>query len=116
LSLNDDKAAYLSFSAAARGILILAGNTASAKGGIVHFRCGDGSNHATVMASSGSNFTGTTGTLAGTTGTDTHVTVAADSATNRIYVENRTGGTRGYTITVLGVPGDVLFTGVTNLA
>lgn len=107
LSLNDDQAAYLTFSAVTRGIITISGNTAAAKGGIVHFRVGDGSNHATVMSSSGANVTGTTGTLAGTTGTDTHLTIAADNATNRLYIENRTGGARSYTLSISGCDGGI---------
>ncbi len=49
----------------------------------------------------GALFSVTTGALTGTTGTDTHVTVSADSADGSIYVENRTGAARSFIITWL---------------
>ena len=42
----------------------------------------------------GTLFAETTGVLAGTTGTDTFITVSADSTNNRIYIENRSGAAR----------------------
>lgn len=49
----------------------------------------------------GALFSVTTGALTGTTGTDTHVTVSADSSDGSIYVENRTGAARVFVISWL---------------
>jgi hypothetical protein len=49
--------------------------------------------HFTVKMFGYANFDVTTGALNGTTGTDGHCTISADSADGKIYIENRSGGT-----------------------
>jgi hypothetical protein len=98
LTLADDKAAYLTFSGVTGGTAMVTGNIGTAKAALVHFRVGDGSAHATIMANSGGGVVGQTGTLAGTTGTNGNLTIAADTATNRLYIENRTGGSVSYSL------------------
>jgi hypothetical protein len=106
VSMADDTAGYIQFNGAARGVLTISGNTSGAKAAVVHFRCGDGSAHSTVMTGS-ANVTGTTGALAGTTGTDGHLTIAADTATSRLYIENRTGALRAYNYSFQAADGQV---------
>lgn len=110
LSLNDDQAGYITFNAAARGLVLVSGNTSARLSEIVAFRCGDGSAYTTKLDSGFALAvaSGTAGTLAGTTGTDTNFTVRADSATNRLYFENRTGGAGVYQITILSCNTHVL--------
>ena len=103
-TLADDRAFYVEFAGAGtRGLLHLNGNTDAAGSGVFAFRVGDGN---AFMRSMGSGGTGTittgTGTLDGTTGTDTHLTLRADTASNRIYIENRRGAS--YTYTYLFAP------------
>ena len=57
--------------------------------------------HAINKLTNGALFSVLTGALTGTTGTDTHVTVSADSADGSIYVENRTGASRVFVISWL---------------
>lgn len=45
-----------------------------------------------VEGTAGATLDWTTGVLAGTTGVDTHFTVSIDTATDRLYFENRLGG------------------------
>ena len=103
LVLADDEAAYIQFTAdATRGIAVFGGNVAAAGSGVVSFRV-QTSAYATAVASAGATVTVGTGTLAGTTGTDTHLTIRADTASNRLYVENRTGAARDYGFAFLGL-------------
>jgi hypothetical protein len=96
INLADDKAGYFQWDGITKGIFLISGNTSAAQSALVAFRCGDGSAFITGMAV-GANVNTTTGQLTGTTGTDTRFTISADTATNRIYIENRLGGTYGYT-------------------
>lgn len=114
LTLNDDKAGYIEFSGLTRGVAILSGNTSTANGCIINFRCGDGSAFVTTWGAPAGVTTGT-GTLAGTTGPDTNLNIRADTATNRLYIENRLGASRAYCLTFLSLALDVYPTGVTNL-
>lgn len=103
LTLADDQAAYIEFSAdATRGLAVIAPNTAAAGSAIVSFRV-QTSAFASLVASVGATVTVGTGTLAGTTGTDTHLTIRANTANNRLYIENRTGAARDYGISFLGL-------------
>jgi hypothetical protein len=107
-TMADDTAAYINMGVATRGVFFITGNTLAGGVAMVAFRCGDANAHATIMssASGGPTVTGGTGTLAGTTGTDTHLTIRADTATNRVYVENRTGASRTYNYAFLALNGD----------
>jgi len=109
ITLNDDQACYIQFSAAARGVVVISSNAASAQSGVIHFRCGDASTHATSIAKT-ANLELTTGQLAGTTGNDTKLTFSADSTTNRIYLENRLGAVRGFTFSFIGLNDNILIT------
>ena len=100
VSLADDKAGYFQWDGVTKGLILISGNASGAQSSLVAFRCGDGSAFVTGMAV-GANVNTTTGTLNGTTGTDTKFTISADTATNRIYIENRLGGTYGYAVSFL---------------
>ncbi len=113
LTLADDQAAYIAFAVdTSRGVAVFQANAAAGGSGIVAFRVGT-SAYTSLLASTGVTVTVGTGTLAGTTGTDTHLTIRADTATNRLYVENRTGATRTYGFSFLGMIGTVTGTWVT---
>jgi hypothetical protein len=106
VSLADDRAGYVDFgSSGARGIFQLGGNVSGAGQCIFAFRCGDANAYITVLGSGGATIGPGTGTLSGTTGPDGQLNIRADTATNRVYIENRTGASRGYqyTITPLSV-------------
>ena len=108
ISLADDAAAYLTFSAAGTfGIAVITGNVDAGGQAVVSFRVGDGSAFVNVLSSGGVTVTGQTGTLTGMTGVDGQVTISADTATNTLYIENRTAGTKGYDMTFLGLSGGV---------
>lgn len=103
LTLNDDQAAYIQFTAdAVRGVAVFGGNAAAAGSGVIAFRVQTFA-FVTAIATAGATVTVGTGTLAGTTGTDTHLTIRADTATNRLYIENRTGAARDYGFAFVGV-------------
>jgi hypothetical protein len=114
-SLADDRAAYIDMGAVTRGIAIFSANASTGGSAIVHFRVGDGNALCNKLASTGPTVTTGTGTLAGTTGTDTHLTIRADTATPRLYFENRLGSSVSYTFTFLSVTQvtETLFTGPT---
>lgn len=100
INLADDKAGYFQWDGVTKGIVLISGNTSAAQSAQVAFRCGDGNAFITGM-SVGANVNTTTGQLTGTTGTDTKFTISADTATNRIYIENRLGSTYAYTVSFL---------------
>lgn len=107
ISLNDDQAGYVAFSAAAaRGIVVIAGNIDAAGSAMVAFRVGDNI-FARSLASgiSAGAVATTTGALGGTTGTNGNLTISVTvTATgDRLYIENRTGAARGYVLTFLSL-------------
>lgn len=67
-------------------------------GGVFFFRC-DGTTGATIIAAD-SRYAVANGVLAGTTGADGKITIAGHSD-GKIYIENRIGGSRPITYTVL---------------
>lgn len=96
-----NKAAYIEFSAGAQGLIIISSNTAARGSAVVFFSVGS-SGHATLVSSAGATVSVGTGAL--TTGTSDgiagNLNVYADTATNRLYIKNRTaaGGQYGYTL------------------
>jgi len=100
INLADDHAGYFEWDGVTKGLILVSGNTSAAQSALIAFRCGDGSAFASALAA-GADVSVTTGALAGTTGTDTKLIISADTATNRIYLENRRGGTYGYTISFI---------------
>jgi hypothetical protein len=102
VTLLDDAATSIEFSGVARGILVLNGNSSTAKSAVFAFRCGDGSAYCTLLTTA-SNVDATTGVLSGTTGTDTNLTVSADTASSALYIENRRGATGAYMYTFLSL-------------
>jgi hypothetical protein len=97
-ALNDDQAGYFTFSGLTIATITVAPNLSSGKAAQVSFRCGDANAYGIVMGGS-SGVVAQTGTLAGTTGVDGNLTFAADTATNRLYIENRTGSAITYSFT-----------------
>lgn len=113
LTLADDEAAYIEFTvSASRAVAVFVANAAAGGCGTVAFRVG-GLAFASLLSSVGATVTVGTGTLDGTTGVDGQLTIYADSATNRLYVENRTGGARTYGFSFVGAIGTVKGTWVT---
>ena len=107
VSLADDAATSVEFdTAGTRGIMIISGSVGAGGAAVYHFRVGTSLTSA-VLSSAGPTVTATTGALTGTTGNDTELTLSVHTD-NKLYIENRTGGTRGYTITFLSVNGGQL--------
>lgn len=71
----------------------------NAEGGVAHFKAS--STNATTSIGGTSNFAVTTGSLGGSDGTDTNLTVSANDGDNKVYIENRTGGERDVSYIVL---------------
>jgi hypothetical protein len=101
VSLGADVASYIQFSAGAQGMIAITGSVAARGAGVVFFRVG-ASGHATLMSSAGATVSVGTGAL--TTGTSDGVAgslnVYADTATNRLYIKNRTTATGQYGYTL----------------
>lgn len=97
-ALNDDQAGYFTFSGLTIATVTIAPNLSSGKAAVVSFRCGDANAYG-IVAGGSSGVVAQTGTLNGTTGVDGNLTLAADTATNRLYIENRTGSAITYSFT-----------------
>ena len=78
------------------GLFSLAVEGSAASSGIVFWRTNTASVCSQITASA--NLATTTGVLTGTTGTAGKVTVSTDTATGKIYIENRTGAGRRFHI------------------
>jgi len=105
-NLNDDQAGYFTIEFGNQGVILISGNAASAQSGMATYRVGDAFSFCSELNGT-ANFATTTGQLTGTTGADGFLTISADTATDRIYVENRTGSLRTYAITNLSATGFV---------
>jgi len=100
VTVADDAVANFTFNTdPVNGMLSLAGNAATAGAALIHYRAGDASAFVNILAEAGVNVTGTTGVLTGTTGVDGELTISADSTDPKLYIENRTGSTRVYSLT-----------------
>lgn len=101
-TLNNNQAGYFDFDIVngRQGIISIGGNLSSAESGMATYRIGDASAFCSLLNGT-TNFVVTTGALTGTTGGAGKLTVSADTASNRIYVENRTGAAKAYVITNL---------------
>ena len=76
---------------AAWGVVLLAFGSTTAESCLIAFRAGDASAYCTLLTTA-TNVNTTTGVLAGTTGTDTKLTVSVStSGTPTLYLENRRG-------------------------
>ena len=107
-ALAADTASYIEFSAGAQGMIAITGSVAARGSGVVFFRVGT-SGHATLVSSAGATVSVGTGAL--TTGTTDGVAgslnVYADTATNRLYIKNRTAATGQYGYTLLNIQPDI---------
>lgn len=108
LSIADDQAAYINFSATAQGVLVISGSIAARGGAMVFFRVG-ATGHCTLMSSGGATVSVGTGALStgAGDGVDGNLNIYADTATNRLYIKNRTGSAGNYGYTLLNVTQDV---------
>ena len=107
VSLNDDQACYLEFSSLAIACALMAiTNTISGGMATIHFRAtGAADAGAAILAQVGPTWAVSAGVaLTGTTGVDGQYTVrATNSGGNfRLYIENRTGGTRVFSFVLFG--------------
>ena len=102
IALADNKAGYFTIDTTRgeQGAILITGNTSSAESGMVAYRVDDANAFCSELSGT-ANFATTTGQLTGTTGADGFLTISADTATARVYVENRTGATKSYVITNL---------------
>lgn len=106
-TIADDAVKTIALSASGtRGIILIAGNGASAEHAVVAFRVGD-SAHISLLGNT-ANVTASSSVLAGTTGADGDLTISATNTNNNLYIENRTGAQRAYTITLLSISGGSL--------
>lgn len=93
VTLADDAATSFTIPGAGQQVMVAVGLTDD-YGGIGGLRGGATANFGRKWNSSGGSLLDfTTGSLSGTTGTDTHVTVSAHTD-NKLYIENRSGITR----------------------
>jgi hypothetical protein len=101
-TIADDAVGYLTIDTilGRQGAILITGNNANAQSGMVAYRVGDVFAFCSELSGT-ANFATTTGALTGTTGADGFLTISADTATDRVYVENRTGTSRTYVITNL---------------
>ncbi len=109
LTLTDDHAAYIAFTGAvAYGAVLIDSEEDTDLQMMVAFRTGDGSAFCRRNSNISANLSVATAALAGaptgTTGTDTNFTVTALTDSNRLYMENRKGGTRTLHYTFLNLP------------
>lgn len=106
VTLLDDESAFFSFSADARGMVLIAPNVSGGGGYIGCFRVNTGA-YNSELASFGSVAAPTPGgAMTGTTGTDGNFTIRPHNSLDRLYVENRTGGTRTYHVAFLCMDGN----------
>ncbi len=101
ITLANDKAGYFQWDDVTKGVVIVGGNTSAAQNGLLAFRVGSGGSMTSLSVTANLNVT--TGALTGTTGTVGKLTVSADTATNRLYIENRLGGSYSYAVTFLSL-------------
>lgn len=105
ISLNNNKAGYIDFGGAAYGKAIISGNVAVRGYAEIHFRVGALAFIDLLQSGSGVPVTVGTSALGDAGGTDTHLNIAVDPATNRLYISNRTGNA-SYTIAFEAMGGD----------
>jgi hypothetical protein len=95
--LNDGDVATIPLPAGTIAMTVAITNTASASSrpnGLVYARCTSGPDCIKLAFDPGASLVDvTTGPLTGTTGTDGHFTISANSD-GKLYFENRTGGAR----------------------
>lgn len=106
-TIADDAVTTLEFSGDNAAFALV--NSSQSGGGyaLIWFRVGAAPS-VDVLASSSVTVTGTTGALTGTTGTDTELTISAHTD-NKLYIENRTGASRDYSVLILAnLGGDLL--------
>lgn len=109
-SLADDQAGYWSDDGVMQGMALIVGNADGAGHALIAFRTGDGSAFCRIIAHSGTVDAGSgvifaaaaNGTLADGDGTDGRVTLCANTTLNRLYISNRSGGSRSYSIAMFG--------------
>ena len=85
------------------GIILVYGRATGYKAnyGIISYRTS--ATHYTQLMVTGTDIEVATGALTGTTGTDAKFTVSADSATAKIYIENRLGAARSFGYVLFGM-------------
>lgn len=71
----------------------------NAQGGVVHYKVS--STNATTSIGGTASLAVSTGSLSGTSGTDGNLTVSANDGDGKIYIENRTGGSRNVSYRIL---------------
>lgn len=108
ISIADDAVYLFTFTGLTRGIITLAGNSATARSPIIAFRLGDGSAYCSLLTSEETGVAVTTGVLTGTTGVDGNLTISAGTASNTLYIENRRGAALTWMPTFLSLSGGEL--------
>jgi hypothetical protein len=99
ITLLNDKAGYFQWDDTTKGVVIIGGNSSTADSAVLAFRVGSSGYLSSLGVTA--NVATTTGQLTGTTGVAGKLTISADTATNRLYIENRRGGSYSYGVTFL---------------
>ncbi len=99
VSLDDDVATTFTFASASIGFVSVIDSTA-AYTALIKFKAGT-SPHTVLLLDDTTDWEVATGTLAGTTGTDTKLTLSTHTD-DKMYIENRTGTTRSLRIIFYG--------------
>lgn len=104
--LLDDEAAFFSFTADARGLVVITPNVSGGGSAIATFRVNTGA-FTDLLASAGPVTRIAPGAgLGGMSGTDGDFSIRAHNTLDRFYIENRTGGTKNYHIAFLAMDGN----------
>lgn len=101
-TVADDAVHTFTFTGLTEGVLVLSGNSATARCMMIGFRVGDGNAYCDLLTTATGVAT-TTGVLAGTTGTDGDLTISAGTASATLYIENRRGASSNYMPTFLSL-------------
>lgn len=110
LTIADDGVATYEFdTAGTHGVMVIGADVVAAGPCMVAFRVGN-NEYVSLLGGDSSVVVGTTGELVGTTGTDGDLTISGHSD-KKLYLENRTGGERTYTVTFLSMDGGRLLPG-----
>ena len=92
ITINDDAVYTFNFTGITWGVLVLSGNSSVTRASIFAFRVGDANAYVqNISTQIGVDEDTIAGAPTGTTGLDGNLTVFADTAANKLYLENRRG-------------------------
>lgn len=104
ITIADDAVHTFNFTGVTHGVMVLSGNSLTARGLMVSFRVGDANAYCAHITNPTGVAAGTNaGTPTGTTGTDGNLTIYADTTASRLHIENRRGASLNWTPTFLSL-------------